>query len=236
MKTIAIISQKGGSTKTTLAINLAGAAVAEGLQAVIIDLDPQASAKVWHKHRMKQRPDATMPVVITTTSYKFLEEPLATARDNGADVCIIDTAPHSSEAALEAAKIADIILVPCRPSYIDLRAVESTLNIIRLAGNPPAFFVLSGIRPGDRNLPDEAETWLKNPTDTNGRPIPAIPTSPVRMTLRSDCVHALTAGMTISEYAPGTPAALEVQQLFKFSFHLGEKVNSHQPNRERATA
>jgi len=56
MKTISIISQKGGAGKTTLALNLAGAAEAFGHRCVVIDLDPQASAKGWHDHRQKESP------------------------------------------------------------------------------------------------------------------------------------------------------------------------------------
>ena len=56
MTTIAILSQKGGAGKTTLAINLAGAAEAAGHQVVIIDLDPQASAKAWYDRRGKEHP------------------------------------------------------------------------------------------------------------------------------------------------------------------------------------
>ena len=57
MKTISIISQKGGAGKTTLALNLAGAAETFGHRSVVIDLDPQASAKGWHDHRQKESSD-----------------------------------------------------------------------------------------------------------------------------------------------------------------------------------
>lgn len=221
MKTIAIISQKGGAGKTTLAINLAGAAEAAGLSAVIIDLDPQSSAKVWHDHRQKES-----PVVISAQS-KRLAEVLATAKEHGAGVCIIDTAPHSETAALDAVKAADIVLIPCRASYIDLKAVSTSVDIVNLAKRPPAMFVLSCVRPGDKSLPDEAEQALKEY---------GIPVAPQRITLRSDCVHALTAGQTIHEYAPDGAAAQEIRELFKLSFYQDGKMNSHQANRESVSA
>lgn len=230
MKTIAVISQKGGSGKTTLAINLAGAAEAEGLSVVIIDTDQQASAKAWHKHRLKQRPDNADAPVVITHGHKFLEEPIETARKNGVDLCIIDTAPHSSEGALEAAKLADLVLIPLRTSYLDLDAVKSSVNIVQLA-KAPAMFILSCVRPGDKTMPDEAEAWLIKHTKDN-----PIPVCPVRITLRSDCVHALTAGQTIAEFAPAGAAAQEIHQLLKLSFHQDGKMKVHQANRETVTA
>jgi len=221
MKTIAIISQKGGAGKTTLAINLAGAAEADGLSAVIIDLDPQASAKIWHKLRNKES-----PIVICTVP-KLLSEAIATARQHEAGLCIIDTAPHSETAALEAAKAADLVLIPCRTSMIDLQAVSTTVDIVNLAGRPHAMFLINCVRPGDRTLPDEAAAALQRHK---------IPVCPLRLTLRSDCVHALSAGQSITEFAPDGAAAQEIRELLKMSIHQDEKMNSHQVEREKATA
>lgn len=92
MKTIAVISQKGGAGKTTIALNLAVAAVRSGHQCAVIDIDPQASAKCWHDLR---RDDA--PVVVSAQAAR-LPEILQTAKQNGADLVIIDTAPHSESA------------------------------------------------------------------------------------------------------------------------------------------
>jgi len=217
MKTIAIISQKGGAGKTTLAINLAGAAEAVGISAIIIDLDPQASAKIWHKLRNKES-----PIVICTVP-RLLSEAITTARQHGAGICIIDTAPHSETAALEAAKAAELVLIPCRPSIIDLQAVSTTVDIVNLAGRPRAMFLINCVRPGDKTLPDDAAAALQRHT---------LPVCPLRITLRSDCVHALSVGQSITEFAPDGAAADEIRELLKIAIHQDGKMNSHQEEKE----
>jgi chromosome partitioning protein len=211
MYTIAVLSQKGGAGKTTLAINLAGAAEAAGQRTVIIDLDPQASAKAWHD----QREDKESPIVISAHAVR-LPEILGTATEMGADLCLIDTAPHATDAALQAARAADLVLIPCRPSYIDLRAVATSVDLVRIAQRS-ALFVLSCVRPGDKTLPDGAEDALG---------IYSIPVAPVRITLRSDCVHAFTVGKTIAEFQPDGAAALEVRALFVLACKLDQKLTS----------
>ena len=195
---ISIISQKGGAGKTTLAINLAGAAEATGKQVVIIDLDPQASAKAWHDRRGKESP------VVISAQAAVLPDVLKTAAVHGADFAIIDTAPHSETAALAAGKAADLMLVPCRASYIDLKAIETTIDLVRIA-RKPALFVLSCIRPGDKALPNSAETHLSQYP---------IPVSPQRITQRAAFVHALTAGQAVTEFEPEGAASREIRALF----------------------
>jgi chromosome partitioning protein len=110
------ISQKGGVGKTTLAIHLAVAFAADGLNVAILDLDPQASAAEWKDFREEE-----MPGVIAIPSSR-LPKVLQELEGRGADVVILDTAPHSEGTALDAARAADLILVPCQPSIMDLRA------------------------------------------------------------------------------------------------------------------
>ena len=105
MKTIAIISQKGGAGKTTLAIHLAVAATLAQMNTVVIDLDPQASAAKWADRRK-----AEVPVVISAHASR-LHHVLDNARSTGGELAFIDTAPHSDKAALDAARAADVVLV-----------------------------------------------------------------------------------------------------------------------------
>ena len=128
MFTVSLVSQKGGAGKTTLAVGLAVAHERAGGSAVVIDLDPQGSAGLWSDLRADDRP------VVVAAHAPRLARVLDAARSGGAELAIIDTAPHSSEAALAAARGSDLTLVPCRASVADLHAIKASLDICRVAG------------------------------------------------------------------------------------------------------
>ena len=197
MITIAIISQKGGAGKTTLAINLAVASELARRSAVLIDLDPQASATNWHDHRGK---DA--PAVISAQASR-LPEVLATARAHNVRLAIIDTAPHSENAALAAARAADLILIPCRAAILDIRAIATSADLVTIA-KKQAVAVLNAVPPRG-SLADEAEQALK----TYGLSV-----APVRVGQRTAFIHAITAAMGIMEYEPHGKAAEEIKALY----------------------
>lgn len=199
MKTIAIISQKGGAGKTTLAINLAVASELARRPAVLIDLDPQASATNWNDHRAKQS-----PAVISAQASR-LPEVLATARAHGARIAIIDTAPHSENAALAAARAADLILIPCRAAILDIRAIATSADLATIA-KKQAVAILNAVQPRG-TLADEAEEALK----TYGLAV-----APVRIGQRTAFIHAITAAMGIMEYDPHGKAAEEIKALYKW--------------------
>ena len=197
MKTLAVISQKGGAGKTTLALHLAVGAIAAGKSAAVVDLDPQASAAGWRDTRTAEEP------AVVSAQAARLSQVLEAARGNGADLAIIDTAPHSEASALAAARAADLILVPCRPAILDLRAVGSTIDLARLAGKPSAV-VLNAVPPRG-GLADEAAAAIGNY---------GVPVSPIRLGHRAAFVHALTAGQTAQEYEPEGKGAEEVTHLY----------------------
>jgi len=198
MHTLAVISQKGGTGKTTLALNLAVAADASGLTAAIIDLDPQASAKEWSKSR-----ESESPVVISAHASQ-LDEVLSAARENGAAISIIDTAPHSERDALAAARAADLILIPCRPAILDLRAMASTKELADLA-RTPALAVINAAPPRG-HLADEAAQAIRGY---------GIEVAPTTIAQRAAFVHSLTVGQTVVEYEPGGKAAEEIVALYE---------------------
>src|SRR4051812_42131548 len=140
MKTIAIISQKGGAGKTTVAIHLAVAAELKGMTTALFDLDPQASASSWADKR--QSPS---PAVVSAQAAR-LPGLLRQAAEQQADFAIIDSAPNADASSLAAAQAADLILIPCRPAAFDLNAIGTTLNLAAVAGKP-AFVLLNAVPP-----------------------------------------------------------------------------------------
>ena len=152
MHTIAIISRKGGAGKTTVAIHLAGAAEQAGRTSAILDLDPQASATAWSDIRQTDRPEVHVCLP------QRLSHALAAV--SGCDLVVLDTAPHAEGGALAAARAADIVLIPCRPSYFDLYSVDAALDIARITGTP-TLAVLNAIPPRGRSA-DQARKALSD--------------------------------------------------------------------------
>ena len=200
MHTVAILSQKGGTGKTTLALNLAIAAETAGHSAVVIDLDPQASAKGWHDSRAQES-----PVVISVQAAR-LAEALRTAKEHGAKVVVIDTAPHSESTALAAARAADVVLIPCRPGILDLRAISASADICALA-KASAVAVINAV-PSRGSLAQEASEAISGY---------GIEVAPVRVGQRMAFVHSLTAGQGVLEYEMEGKAAQEIKELYEWT-------------------
>ena len=124
MKKLAILSRKGGPGKTTLSINLAVAAEKAGHTTILIDLDEQESADRWGKRRKEDAP------FVTGSPASRLKEVLYRAEDAGATLAIIDTAPSTGPDTEDAAKVADMVLIPCEASLIVAEAITSTINVV----------------------------------------------------------------------------------------------------------
>ena len=146
MKTIALVAQKGGTGKTTLALSLAIAAERAGTTSVIIDLDPQATACNWGDRR-----EADTPVIVDAQPAR-LQSALQKAEEASVDFAIIDTPPRSEQATLAAAKAANLVVIPCRPQIYDLETIPNTKELIALAGGPPTLVVLNAV-PIQRHPP-----------------------------------------------------------------------------------
>jgi chromosome partitioning protein len=200
MKTVAILSQKGGSGKTTVAVHLAVCAELNKKTAAIIDLDPQASAIEWASRR-----EAETPEVITATPEQlpgFLKQ----AKENGADLAIIDTAPHSDRAAIVAAGLADLILIPCRPSAFDVAAIGTTLNLLKLSNAIDRAAILLNAAPSRGIMTETAAAGLSE----------IIPVVPIYIHQRAAYSHAINGGHSVEEYEPNGKASDEIRALYKW--------------------
>ena len=205
MKTIAILSQKGGAGKTTLAINLSVAASSIKKQSAIIDLDPQASAANWHDAREQESP------VVVSAQPSRLKQVLDAANEAGASFVFIDSAPHSESAALAAARAADLVLIPCRPAILDIRAISNTIDLVNLAGTKAA--VVLNCVPPRGSLADEAEEAVASY---------GVSLAPVRIGQRAAFVHSVTSGLSVHEYEPKGKAAEEISRLYRW---IAKQVN-----------
>lgn len=220
MKTIAILSQKGGSGKTTLALHLAVAAWQDGKTAVIADLDEQASATMWHRAREEPLPH------VQPTHSAALAQFAAEAERQGVDFLFIDTAPQSDKPAINAAEVADLILITCRPSVMDLRAIQNTLRLTSLVNLKPGaavFAVMTQIEPFGK-LAEEARTTLRQL---------AVNVLPHGLGRRVAYHHGLIDGQTALEYEPAGKAAREVRALYEQICSLVVMPSSHQSQAER---
>ena len=152
MKIIAIVSQKGGAGKTTLALHIAVAAERAGLSAAILDMDPQGTAERWSEWR-KEEPPAVVAAKATTLARRIEQ-----ARGADGDLVVIDTPPLAQTEAREAARIADLILIPCRPSAFDLDAIRITADLANDIRKPAFVVVNAGPPHGTSVYRDVAET------------------------------------------------------------------------------
>lgn len=199
MKTIAITSQKGGTGKTTAAVHLATAAALAGYDAVVIDLDPQGSAATWGDDR-----GDTAPEVISGQASR-LNVLLDSANREGFDLVVIDTGPAADAAARRSAELADLVLIPCRPSAFDLKAIRTTLDLVE-ATRRPAFVILNAAPIRSRSVEEAREV-----VEGMGGKV-----APVILCQRAAYGHSVIAGQTAQEFEPDGKAAEEIDALWRW--------------------
>jgi len=213
MRTVAIVSQKGGAGKTTLAIHLAAAASAAGYLAAILDTDPQATASRWGEWRAGADPD-----VIDCGAPTLLARKLQQLEEAGAGLVVIDTPPHADIMAREACKLADLILVPCRPQAFDLAAIETTAGLVTATARP-AFVVFVGGPPRAPATYREAAELIEGTQDVPGF---GIAVAPAMLAQRAVYHHSTALGKVAAEVEPDGRAAEEVAALWAWT---RERVN-----------
>ncbi len=197
MRTLAYLSQKGGSTKTTLAVHSAVAAADAGERVVIVDTDPQKSASVWATARENPTP------VVASASAAEVERVLKAAAEEGMTLAILDTAPHAAPEATRIARAAHLVVIPCRPTAFDLAAIEASVRIVQ-AAKAKAVIVLSACPPRAPEIAEAREALAAY----------GVPIMPGEITERRAFARAVATGRAVTEFEADGKAATEIRALW----------------------
>ena len=199
MRVLALASQKGGSGKTTLSGHLAVQAERAGAgPVVLIDIDPQASLADWWNERA-----AELPAFAQTTVARLATD-LAMLRAQGFRLAVIDTPPAITLAIQSVIAVAELIVVPTRPSPHDLRAVGATVELCERAGKP-LIFVVNGATPKARITSEAAVALSQHGT-----------VAPITLHHRTDFAASMIDGRTVMEVDPTGKSAKEVEALWTY--------------------
>ena len=197
MRTLAVLSRKGGSGKSCLTRSLAVAALLDGRKVAIIDADEQLTVMAWSNRR-----EAQAPLVIPMGS-STLQKALADVKGRGADLCLIDTPPHARPLITLAAQLSDSAIIVTSTGPEDVEQVAATVQITQQLKKPSAI-VLNRTQPRTGSL-GLARTALA----TFG-----VPLCPTAITQAVGHQYAAAEGLTPQEREPGSKAAQEIGQVY----------------------
>jgi chromosome partitioning protein len=207
MAVVVVAGRKGGIGKSTIAGNLAGEFAAMGKKVAALDADPQHSLVAWAAQGEGMLSECVVKVG-RGTGDGMRAKVKAAAEE--ADIVIIDTPPGMQDIAYQAMLVADLVLLPCGPSPLDLFALKEALGLAlkaraeRRSKKPRIRFVPSKVVK-NTNLGRELSSSLE---DMGKKVMPGIGQ-------RVAVAEAVTIGLTVREYAPGSPAQMEFEQLAK---------------------
>ena len=199
MRVLAMASQKGGSGKTTLSGHIAVQAQRAGAgPVVLIDIDPQGSLADWWNER-----EAEYPAFAQTTVARLATD-LEMLRQQGFRLAVIDTPPAITMAIQSVIQVAELIVIPTRPSPHDLRAVGATVDLCERAGKP-LIFVINGATPKAKITFEAAVALSQHGT-----------VAPVTMHHRTDFAASMIDGRTVMEVDVNGRSSQEVQALWTY--------------------
>ena len=197
MLVIALASQKGGSGKTTLSGHLAVEAEKAGAGPVaLVDTDPQGSLAAWWNVRTEKTPAfAKVGVFDLNTAMQQLER-------SGIKLVVIDTPPAITDAISHVISLADLVIVPCRPSPHDLRSVGATADLAD-RHKKALIFVVNAATPRARITGEAAVALSQHGT-----------VAPITIHHRVDFAASMVDGRTVGEILPDAPSAKEINELW----------------------
>jgi chromosome partitioning protein len=199
MRVVTFACQKGAAGKTTLVGHVGVQAELAGAgPVVLLDTDQQGALAEWWNSRQPERP---------AFAHTFIEQignDIAQLDDLGFALCLIDSPSAVSPTVEQVVAVADLVVIPCRPSPHDLRSVTKTIEMVDNLGKPKVF-VLNGATPGDKLTEDAAAILSEAGT-----------VSPVRIHNDPDFADSMFGGLTAMEALPDSGPAKEIVELWAY--------------------
>jgi chromosome partitioning protein len=201
MRTLVLASQKGGVGKTTIAGHLGVMAEQQNTGPVaLIDTDPQGSLSSWWNER-----EAAAPL-FASVDIRNLKKHLKELAKAGVELAIIDTPPAVTETIREVLAVADLVLIPTRPSPHDLRAVSSTVALVEQC-DKRMIFVINGAAARARITGEAAVALSQHGT-----------VAPVTLYQRTDFAASMIDGRTVQEIDPSSRSSNEIGELWNYVY------------------
>jgi chromosome partitioning protein len=209
MRVIAVLNQKGGAGKTTIATHLARAIQLAGKDVLLVDSDPQGSARDWAAVREDH------PVPVVGIDRPTIDRDLKSIARK--DYVVIDGAPQAADLAVSAIKAADFVLIPVQPSPYDIWATSDLVDLVKQRieltdGKMQAAFVVSRAIKNTR-IGEDVIGALE------GYGLPILKT---RIIQRVSYPSTAASGTTVLDAEPNGDAANEVRALLE---ELTQKLN-----------
>jgi chromosome partitioning protein len=201
MDILTITSQKGGTGKSTLTAHLAVEAAHRGAGPVaVVDIDPQGSLAAWWNQRTAETP------FFAAVAVARLAEHMTALQRERVDLVVIDTPPALLDTIHTAIGVADVVLIPARPSPHDLRAVGVVVEMAETSGKPFCF-VVNGATPRTTIALQAVQALAQHG-----------PVAPVILHQRIDFAGSMVDSRTVGEINPQSRSAQEITDLWQYVY------------------